>query len=145
MWKVFRRALPFLLLLCGITWVSLGQADSLSQYNDSINNANLLGYNKRLDEVEKERVADSLKKAELEAQLLKLKTTDNLQKIDLIQQLETIKENDKKRLADKIAQIDSLRNTDKGYPVLGLKKDTLFLIHTKMGAASPKERAVLQY
>jgi len=142
MWKVFRSALPFLLLLCGITWVSFGQTDSLSQYNDSINNANLLEYNKRLAEVEKERVADSLKKAELEAQLLALKTTDNLQKTDLINQLETIKENDKKRLADKIAQIDSLRNTDKGYPVLGLKNDTLFLIHTKMGAASPKERAV---
>jgi len=142
MWKVFRSALPFLLLLCGISWVSFGQTDSLSQYNDSINNANLLEYNKRLAEVEKERVADSLKKAELEAQLLALKTTDNLQKTDLINQLETIKENDKKRLADKIAQIDSLRNTDKGYPVLGLKNDTLFLIHTKMGAASPKERAV---
>lgn len=142
MWKVFRSALPFLLLLCGITWVSFGQTDSLSQYNDSINNANLLEYNKRFAEVEKERVADSLKKAELEAQLLALKTTDNLQKTDLINQLETIKENDKKRLADKIAQIDSLRNTDKGYPVLGLKNDTLFLIHTKMGAASPKERAV---
>jgi len=142
MWKVFRSALPFLLLLCGITWVSFGQTDSLSQYNDSINNANLLEYNKRLAEVEMERVADSLKKAELEAQLLALKTTDNLQKTDLINQLETIKENDKKRLADKIAQIDSLRNTDKGYPVLGLKNDTLFLIHAKMGAASPKERAV---
>ncbi|EPR66423.1 mechanosensitive ion channel family protein [Cyclobacterium qasimii] len=140
--KIFRSALPFVLLLCGVAWVSFGQTDSLSQYNDSINNANLLEYNKRLAEVEKERVADSLKKAELEAQLLELKTTDNLQKKDLINQLETIKENDKKRLADKIAQIDSLRNTEIGYPVLGFKKDTLFLIHTKMGAASPMERAL---
>ena len=140
--KIFQSALPFLLLLCGMAWVSLGQTDSLSLYNDSINNANLLEYNKRLAEVEKERVADSLKKAELEAQLLALKTTDNLQKADLIKQLETIKENDKKRLADKIAQIDSLRNTEIGYPVLGFKKDTLFLIYTKMGASSPMERAL---
>lgn len=142
MWKNFRNVLQGLFLLCGMTLFTYGQTDSLALKNDSINNANLLEYDRKLAEVEKERLADSLKKAELEAQLLKLKTTDNLQKIDLIQQLETIKENEKRRIANKIAQIDSLKNTAKGYPVLGFKNDTLFYIYTKMGAASPKERAV---
>lgn len=142
MWKNFRNVLQGLFLLCGMNLFTYGQTDSLALKNDSINNANLLEYDRKLAEVEKERLADSLKKAELEAQLLKLKTTDNLQKIDLIQQLETIKENEKRRIANKIAQIDSLKNTAKGYPVLGIKNDTLFYIYTKMGAASPKERAV---
>ena len=142
MWKNFRNVLQGLFLLCGMNLFTYGQTDSLALKNDSINNANLLEYDRKLAEVEKERLADSLKKAELEAQLLKLKTTDNLQKIDLIQQLETIKENEKRRIANKIAQIDSLKNTAKGYPVLGFKNDTLFYIYTKMGAASPKERAV---
>lgn len=142
MWKNFRNVLQGLFLLCGMNLFTYGQTDSLALKNDSINNANLLEYDRKLAEVEKERLADSLKKTELEAQLLKLKTTDNLQKIDLIQQLETIKENEKRRIANKIAQIDSLKNTAKGYPVLGIKNDTLFYIYTKMGAASPKERAV---
>ncbi|MBI0400951.1 mechanosensitive ion channel family protein [Cyclobacterium marinum] len=116
--------------------------DTLSQNKDSIDNAAMEEFNRKLAAVELERKVDSLKKATLEAQLLELKTTDNLQKMDLIQQLEAIKENERKRLSDKIAQIDSLRATAKGYPVLGFKKDTLFLIYSKMGAVSPQERAI---
>ncbi|AEL25517.1 mechanosensitive ion channel family protein [Cyclobacterium marinum] len=116
--------------------------DTLSQNKDSIDNAAMEEFNRKLAAVELERKVDSLKKATLEAQLLELKTTDNLQKMDLIQQLEAIKENERKRLSDKIAQIDSLRATAKGYPVLGFKKDTLYLIYSKMGAVSPQERAI---
>lgn len=51
---------------------------------------------KKLAKVEQQRIADSIKKIELESQLLKLKTTDNLQKEDLLQQLKSIEENEKK-------------------------------------------------
>lgn len=37
---------------------------------------------------------------------------------------------------------DSLIIRPAGYPVIGTLKDTLFSIHTKMGASSPKERAL---
>jgi small-conductance mechanosensitive channel len=136
------RVLLLIFLLCRITLNSFGQTDTLSQSNDSINNAVLLDYDKILEEAEKERIADSLKKAALEAQLLKLKTTDNLQKADLIYQLETIKENERRRIEDKKAQIDSLRKTAKGFPVLGINKDTLLVIYAKIGAATPRERAL---
>lgn len=129
-----------LMLSCSIA--SYGQTDSIVQKNDSINNIALNEYNQKLGEVEKLRVADSIKKAELESQLLKLKTTDNLQKEDLLQQLKSIEENEKKRIEDKEAHIESLRNTAKGYPVIGAMKDTLFLIYSKIGASTPKERAI---
>ena len=87
------------MLSCSIA--SYGQTDSIVQKNDSINNIALNEYNQKLGEVEKLRVADSIKKAELESQLLKLKTTDNLQKEDLLQQLKSIEENEKKRIEDK--------------------------------------------
>lgn len=129
-----------LMLSCSIA--SYRQTDSIVQKNDSINNIALNEYNQKLGEVEKLRVADSIKKAELESQLLKLKTTDNLQKEDLLQQLKSIEENEKKRIEDKKAHIESLRNTAKGYPVIGAMKDTLFLIYSKIGASTPKERAI---
>ena len=138
--NLLTKTITMLLLSCSIA--SYGQTDSIVQKNDSINNIALNEYNQKLGEVEKLRVADSIKKAELESQLLKLKTTDNLQKEDLLQQLKSIEENEKKRIEDKKAHIESLRNTAKGYPVIGAMKDTLFLIYSKIGASTPKERAI---
>lgn len=138
--KLLTKITTMLLLSCSIT--SYGQTDSIVQKNDSINNNALHEYNQKLGEIEKLRVADSIKKVELESQLLKLKTTDNLQKEELLQQLKSIEENEKKRIEDKKAHIDSLRNTAKGYPVIGAMKDTLFLIYSKIGASTPKERAI---
>ena len=129
-----------LMLSCSIA--SYRQTDSIVQKNDSINNIALNEYNQKLAKVEQQRIADSIKKIELESQLLKLKTTDNLQKEDLLQQLKSIEENEKKRIEDKKAHIESLRNTAKGYPVIGAMKDTLFLIYSKIGASTPKERAI---
>ena len=127
-----------------LSWsiTSYGQTDSLVQKNDSINNIALQEYNQKLVEVEQQRIADSIKKAELESQLSKLKTTDNLQKEELLQQLKSIEVNEKRRIANKKAQIDSLRNSAKGYPVFGVMNDTLFLVYSKIGASTPKERAI---
>lgn len=117
------------------------KTDTLSKINDSVNGAILKEYNQKLALIEKQRKADSIKKSALESQLTKLKTTDNLRKEDLLQQLKTIEENEQKRLIDKKAHIDSLRNTVKGYPVLGVMKDTLFFIYSKIGSLTSKERA----
>ena len=121
---------------------SYGQTDSLVKKNDSINNIALQEYNQKLVEGEQQRIADSIIKAELESQLSKLKTTDNLQKEELLQQLKSIEENEKRRIENKKAQIDSLRNSAKGYPVFGVMNDTLFLVYSKIGASTPKERAI---
>lgn len=130
------------LLLLVWSVASYAQTDSLSQKDDSINRSFLQDYSKRLAGFERQRVVDSIKKADLESQLLQLKTTDNLQKEEVLNQLKAIGENEKQRIADKKAQIDSLRNIAKGYPVLGIMNDTLFFVYSKIGASTPRERAV---
>lgn len=117
------------------------QNDTLSTNNDSLNTAALEEYNQKLNEIEQLRLADSIKKAELEIQLSKLKTTDNLEKGELLKQLKTIEENELKRISSKKAKIDSLRNVAVGYPVIGSMNDTLFYIYSKIGATTSKERA----
>ena len=138
--KNFFIKLIWLFLLI-ISVSTFGQADSVQVVNDSINVAALQEFNQKLAEVEMKRVADSIKRAELELQLTKLKTTDNLQKDDLLKQLKNIEENEKRRISEKKSHIDSLRNISKGYPVIGVLGDTLFSIYSKIGASTPKERA----
>ncbi len=117
------------------------QADSTNVSNDSINTAALRQYNEKLSEIESLRVADSLKKVELENQLSSLKTTDNLQKEELQKQLQNIKDNENQRLQEKKSRIDALRTTAKGFPVMGILNDTLFYVYSKIGASTPSDRA----
>ena len=130
--------LVVILLFCS---ASYAQTDSIYKINDSINASAWGDYDKKIAEIEQQRIADSIKKAELESQLKLLKTTDNLQKEELIQKLKTIEENENQRIADKKRRIDELRNTAIGYPVIGVSGDTLFLVYSKIGASTPKERA----
>jgi len=76
--NLIRKIIPMFMLAWSIA--SYGQTDSLVQKNDSINKVALQEYNQKLVEVEQQRIEDSIKKAELESQLSKLKTTNNLQK-----------------------------------------------------------------
>lgn len=128
-----------LLLFWGVA--SHGQTDSLIQNADSLNAVAVREYHQKLAEAEEQRIADSIKKAELESKLAALQTADNLDKEGLLQQLKAIEANEQKRLERKKARIDSLRNTAVGYPVTGILKDTLFLLYSKIGAATPEERA----
>ncbi|MDP3452112.1 MAG: hypothetical protein Q8R90_04080, partial [Bacteroidales bacterium] len=116
-----------------------GQNDSVIIDNDSIINSLLLDYNRRLVAIEQQRVVDSVKKSEL---LEQLKTTDNIQKENLLNQIRDIDEEEQKRITLKKQRIDSLKMTVPGYPVIGIYKDTLFLVYSKVGASKPKERAI---
>ncbi len=121
--------------------VSLSQEDTTPIAKDSVNIVLLESYNKLLHEIESQRIADSIKKSELENELSLLKTTDNLKKDELQQQLIEIQEKENKRLSQKKARIDSLKSHTKGYPVTGFFNDTLFLLYSKLGSFSPKDRA----
>ena len=128
-----------LLLFWGIA--SHGQTDSLIHNADSLNAVTVREYHQKLAEAQEQRIADSIKKAELESQLAALQTADNLDKEGLLLQLKALEANEQKQLERKKARIDSLRNTAVGYPVTGILKDTLFLLYSKIGAATPEERA----
>ncbi len=98
-------------------------------------------YNAKIQLIEKQRVADSVKKAELLAEIQSLKTTDNLKKETLQAQLDAISSQETERLASKKREVEALRATNKGVPVMGFFKDTLFTVYSRLGSFSPKERA----
>lgn len=118
------------------------QDDNLVRHQDSLNNIALKDYQKKLKESEKLHLADSIKRAELEVRLNSLKSTDNKDKEDLKQQLQGIADRESERINQKKARIDSLRLNTKGYPVIGLLKDTLFNIYAKIGATTAHDRAL---
>lgn len=138
--KLFTHILLLLLLLSSTS--AYAQTDSLRLDNDSADISALKEFNLKLAEADKQRLADSVRKADLELQIANLKTSDNLQKEHLLKQLKTIEENELKRIESKKAQIDSLRKIIKGYPVVGIMKDTLLLIYSKIGTSTAAERAI---
>lgn len=121
--------------------ISSGQVDSTAIKKDSLKNVILENYDKKLSEIEKQRVADSIRKSELEEQINSLKTTDNLKKEELQAQIAALNSKETQRIANKKVRIDSLKSTAVGYPVKGFFKDTLFLLYSKLGSFSPQERA----
>lgn len=128
-------------LLLLTTIVVYAQPDSISSGQDSINRTILHELNRRLAEIEQKRMDDSVKKVQLELQIVSLKTTDNIQKEELRRQLDEISERDRKRAEERLARIDALRTTASGFPVRGALNDTLFFIYTRLGSLTAAERA----
>ncbi|MEZ4773921.1 MAG: mechanosensitive ion channel [Bacteroidia bacterium] len=112
-----------------------------STKNDSLNALILNDYIKKIAEIEQQRIADSIQKADLEQKINSLTTTDNLKKEELQQKLQALNEKEARRIAQKKAQIDSLRHTAKGFPVIGFFDDTLFMVYSKLASLSAKDRA----
>lgn len=123
------------------TSTQVQKRDSINQKNDSLNSSILKKFNRRLEEIEKLRIADSITKVTLEKEINSLQTTDNLKKQELEKQLEELKNKEALRFAEKKKQIDSLRLTAKAYPVLGFFSDTLFFIYNKSGSFSAEDRS----
>ena len=135
--RIFILTISIIFCLCS----AKGQNDSSVVNNDSLNNIILINYNKKIAEIEQQKIDDSIKKAELEQQLKTLKTSDNVQKEYLLQRIRNLEDLETKRNSIYKQRIDSLKLTAKGYPVLGVYKDTLFVIYSKIGASKPKDRA----
>ena len=109
--------------------------------NDSLNSAILAKFNEKVHEAEMLRIADSIKKADLESQIDALKNTEGLKKQELEAQLLELRNAEAVRFAEKKKQIDSLRQTATAYPVIGFFNDTLFNIYNRSGSFSAKDRA----
>lgn len=123
------------------TTTTLPQRDSIAKKSDSLNTSILKNFNKKLDEIEQLRIADSITKSKLEVQINSLQSTDNIKKDELQKQLLELRNKEALRYADKKKQIDSLRNTAVAYPVLGFFEDTLFNIFSKSGSFTAQDRA----
>ena len=128
-------------LVVGSLHLGMAQNDSVAVVAIDSTEQIQENFQKKLADLEKQRLLDSLKKADLERQIQSLKTTDNTARTQLQQQINTLNAQEQALLEQKKQQIASLRKSTKGYPVLGFFKDTLFLIHTKLGSFSPSERS----
>lgn len=131
-------ALTFLL----VSQTFSAQTKSSSLQVDSLNTVMQNSYNMKTLELEKQKIFDSIKRVELEKQILALKSTDNLKKEELKKQLENLTNKETKRLADKKAKFLALRLTAKSFPVTGFFNDTIFTIYSKLGSFSAYDRAV---
>lgn len=131
-----------LVILSILSYYASGiNVDSIPDTNDSVNSWMMQDYKQKLEEIEKQRLEDSIKKAELEFQISTLRTQDDIQKTKLRHQLDSLQQIEQQRFKEKQEKINSMRANATGYPVVGLYDDTLFFIYTKFGAARPKERA----
>ncbi|MAK36507.1 MAG: transmembrane ion channel [Flavobacteriaceae bacterium] len=98
-------------------------------------------FEKKLADLEKQRLIDSLKKADLQQQISSLKSDDASKRTVLQQQINSLSAQEDVLLERKKEEIANLRKSTKGYPVIGFFKDTLFLVHTKLGSFSASERS----
>ena len=133
----FKLSILFTLFACTI---GFSQNDSVRK-TDSINALLLKKYQLQQVTNDKQFKLDSIKKVQLENELLSLKTTDNLKKETLLNQLSELKNSEKERIEAKKAQIKALKVSTKGFPVLGAFGDTLFIVYNRLGSFSAKERA----
>jgi len=130
--------IAFQVLLAGPLFA---QTDSSDKKTDSLNAIILQEYNRKVNDFNQQRIADSIHLAKLQVELGSMKTTDNLRKGELEKQIQEIKNKDAVRIAQKKARIDSMRQSVKGYPVEGFFNDTLFLIYNRSGGFTAKDRA----
>ncbi len=128
--NTFFKVILFTALLFGLKTYTQVNTDSFPK--DSINN---------VIAAEKQRIIDSVSSAQLQIDSSKIEIEDAAKEARLKKQIASINSQENITNDGKKARIDSLRKTAKGFPVLGVDKDTLFLIYSKIGASTPSDRA----
>jgi len=123
-----------------LSFATSAQTDSLKK-SDSSNAVLLQDYNQQLKEMKLREIQDSLRKAELERQLINIQPTDDKRINELQKELRDINEKETNWLREKKAKIDSLRATAVSFPVMGFFDDTLFVIYSRLGSFTAGDRA----
>ncbi|WP_336093804.1 mechanosensitive ion channel domain-containing protein [Leeuwenhoekiella sp. CH_XMU1409-2] len=131
----------FFVFILMLSVVVYAQTDSTTIVTDSVASTTGTDLARKLAELEKQRFADSIRRADLEARLNAVSTTNNRERSELEAQLKQFEENENALLAQKKEQIANLKRTTRGFPVTGFEEDTLFLIYNRLGSFSPQERA----
>ncbi len=114
--------------------------DTAAPARDTLTDEILIRQSEQFRKLEALRIADSIKRTELEHQLQTLRFTDNLRKEELLTELETLRNRDSLNIVRQKEKIDSLRGIVKGFPVIPFT-EPLFHIYIRQGSLSPKERA----
>lgn len=135
--KQFYRLFVFYLCFCPLL---LHAQDSLQHHKDSLLGVQLDLQQNKVRQLSAERLADSLKRTQLQMQVSQLSNADNIKKEALLKKLEALRAADSIRLVKQKHQVDSLRKFVKGFPVVFFR-DTLFSLFTRQGSFTAKERA----
>ena len=107
---------------------------------DSLTSSQLSALQNQLSQFEKNRLADSVRKAILTDQLSLLTSGDVQKKNELMAEIKKLEAQDSIRIDRLSAQAMQLRQSAGRHPVI-LKTDTLFSIYSRSGATRPEERA----
>ncbi len=126
------------IFLCLLT--AQAQDTSRQSVTDTTHSAEVNTQLKQMQQLAAERLADSLKRAELEQQVARLSNVDNKKKAELLNQLNSLKQEDSLRRIKQKLQVDSLRRFVKGYPVTPFR-DTIFSLYLRQGSFTAWERA----
>jgi small-conductance mechanosensitive channel len=129
-----------ILFIVAITKTTYGQDTTLQRKKDSVLEIKLDHQFNKVKQLSAERLADSLKRAELQTAMLALSADDHKKRNQLIEELSMLKGRDSIHRVQQRHQIDSLRKFVTGFPVHPFQ-DTLFYIFTRQGSFFPKERA----
>ncbi|MBN2766658.1 MAG: mechanosensitive ion channel [Paludibacteraceae bacterium] len=124
--------------------ILLISASHLTAQKDSTDIANislLEEYQQKFEQIEQQRLKDSVRKVELEKRIESLSISDLTTRQYLQKQLTDIEREEAQLMAEKKKSIDSLRTTAVAYPVVVGGTDTIYHIYTKLGASTPRERA----
>ncbi|MEO5892465.1 MAG: hypothetical protein ABIQ31_19615 [Ferruginibacter sp.] len=116
---------------------SFAQRDSTKRRTDSLLTLKLDSQQMLVRKLSAERIADSLKRSDLEAQL---SNADNVQKAGLLKQLTALTHKDSIRQLQQKHRVDSLRRFIKGFPVIPFR-DTLFYLFANQGSFTAHDRA----
>ncbi|MCD8739681.1 mechanosensitive ion channel family protein [Mucilaginibacter roseus] len=121
-----------------LTYAQSADSTALNR-TDTIHTDNVKNQLNSVQQLSAEGIADSLKRAELQAKVARL-TVDDKQRSALVKELSALKQKDSLRTIRQKQQVDSLRRFVKGFPVKPFR-DTVFLLYLKQGSFTAKDRA----
>ncbi|QJD96820.1 mechanosensitive ion channel family protein [Mucilaginibacter robiniae] len=122
------------------TCAAFAQQDSLLHKEDSVVDTRLDHQLNRIRQLSAERLADSLKREDLQRQAAQLSSADNIRKSALLKELISLKQRDSLQRIRQQHQVDSLKHFVKGFPVK-LFHQTLFQVFTRQGSFTASDRA----
>ncbi|MDT3404399.1 mechanosensitive ion channel family protein [Mucilaginibacter terrae] len=138
--SIYRFILITILNLTAMHSIAQDTINATNKATDTTQNKAIGAQLNRLQQLQVEHVADSLRKEALQIQISMLKSTDNLRKSELQKELAQLKGQDSLRAARQKQQVDSLRKVVKGFPAVFFN-DTLFNVYTRQGSFSAHDRA----
>ncbi|MBE0647646.1 MAG: mechanosensitive ion channel [Bacteroidales bacterium] len=139
-----KRAVCLLIALFVVacSFTGNGQVDTIYDSVSRIDSLNekLTEFTEQIKKNEEQRLADSIRRIELQRELDLVKASDYMRRRELMDRLDQLEKQDSIRLEQKKMRVAEIRKTNAGMPVAPFG-DTLFLIFNKIGAFTPFERA----